>query len=160
MLWSSKHLDPKKLESDLLSSETSLLTRSGIYRRSLGQLLGQARGTATLGRRGGGREPYTSNSSKFSWGVLRTGLLRLIHFVLPSSTGSGHYYRRFTGGDTELGDLSNLPTVTAFGRVESRSSSSKKQPFKPSDLSFLCCEMDGLHGQRSLQRPLQGVLSS
>ena len=33
MLWSSKHVDPKKLESDLLSSGTSLLTRNGIYRK-------------------------------------------------------------------------------------------------------------------------------
>ena len=92
MLWSSKHLDPKKLESDLLSSETSLLTRRGIYRRSLGQLLGQARGTADFRATGAeGPNLSTSNSSKFSWGVLHTGLLRLIHFVLPSSTGSGHY---------------------------------------------------------------------
>lgn len=71
--------------------------------RSLGQLLSQARGTADFwGTLAEGANLSTSNSSNFYWGVLHTGLLRLIHFVLSSSTGSGHYYRRFTGGGTEL----------------------------------------------------------
>lgn len=87
----------------------------GFTGRSLGQLLSQAGGTAgfraTLAE---GENLSMSNSINFYWGVLHTGLLRLIHFVLSSSTGSGHYYRRFTGGDTELGGLRNLPTVTAF----------------------------------------------
>lgn len=85
----------------------------GFTGRALGQLLSQARGTADF-RATLAEGANLSMSINFYWGVLHTGLLRLIHFVLSSSTGSGHYYRRFTGGDTELGGLSNLPTVTAF----------------------------------------------